>query len=198
MKITIICEGKTERVFKEHLKKFIDRKLEGKPKPRLQFHPRDGAIPKDDKLKREVETLLKTGSDAVIALTDVYPAFPGGAEEAKRKMREWVGPEPRFHPHVALHDFEAWLLPFWDTITKLAGRQAPAPGEPEKVNHGKPPAHRLKQLFELGHCRDSYSKPRDAARILKDADLSVAVAACPELKSFVNTILRLSGGKTID
>lgn len=37
-------------------------------------------------------------------------------------------------------------------------------------------------------------KPRDALRILRDNDLSVAVDACPELKAFVNTIIGLSGG----
>ena len=33
-------------------------------------------------------------------------------------MREWVGVEKRFYPHVALHDFEAWLLPYWEKIKK--------------------------------------------------------------------------------
>lgn len=67
-------------------------------------------------------------------------------------------------------------------------------GPPEQVNHDRPPARRLKEIFERGKCRDSYVKPRDALRILKDNDLSVAVNACPELKAFVNTILKLSGG----
>lgn len=62
---------------------------------------------------------------------------------------------------------------------------------PEKVNHNKPPAHRLGSLFEAGKCRDSYSKPRDAKRILENADLMIAIQACPELKAFVNTILTL-------
>lgn len=197
MKITIICEGKTERVFKDHLKRFVDKQLGDKPKPRLDFKPRDGGIPTKEKLKREVEHYLNGGSDAVIALTDVYPAFPAGAEDAKQQLRKWVGTEPRFYPHVALHDFEAWLLPYWDCITKLAGKPAKPFGEPEKVNHGNPPAHRLKALFESGQCRDSYSKPRDAGKILKNADLMVAINACSELKALVNTILALCGGYPI-
>lgn len=205
MRITIICEGRTESVFKEHLKRFVDGRLkrivDGKlmdmPKPRLDFFRCDGAIPRENKLRRTVTTLLAHGSDAVIALTDAHPGFPAGAEDAKRQMREWVGDEPRFYPHVALHDFEAWLLPYWDHIKKLARKEAQPFGEPEKVNHDKPPAHRLKALFEAGSCRDSYSKPRDAGRILKDVDLMIAIKACPELKSFVNTILHLSGGEVI-
>lgn len=197
MKITIICEGRTESVFKVHLKRFVDQCLGIKPKPKIDFFRCDGAIPSEDKLRRIVKTLLDTKSDAVIGLTDVYPGFPGGAEDAKGKMRNWVGSEPRFFPHVALHDFEAWLLPYWDRIQELAGKSAQPLGEPEKVNHSRPPAHRLKSLFEAGKCRDSYSKPRDAARILRDADLMVSVKACPELKAFVNTILALSGGDPI-
>lgn len=54
-----------------------------------------------------------------------------------------------------------------------------------------PPAHRLARMFEAGKRRDSYNKPRDAGRILKDADLMVSINACPELKAFVNTILKL-------
>lgn len=144
----------------------------------------------------------KYPSDHVIALTDVYtgskpPEF-SNAEDAKGKMRQWVGDEPRFHPHVALHDFEAWLLPYWSTIQKLAGHNRNAPsGKPETVNHNNPPAYHIKEIFENGRCRDSYVKPRDAGRILSKNDLSVAVAECPELKSFVNTIISVSGGVII-
>ncbi len=193
MRISIICEGKTEKAFKPHLAAFLQKRLTTNP-PKLVFDHHDGAIPTGKKLQRIVSNLLSTGkerSDAVIALTDVYPAF-ADAEEAKRKMREWVGIEPRFYPHVALHDFEAWLLPYWDQIQKLAGRNSkPFGSKPEKVNHGNPPAHRLSRMFEAGTCRDSYNKPRDAGRILKDADLMVSIADCTELKAFVNTILRL-------
>ena len=106
-------------------------------------------------------------SDHVSALTDVYtgskpPEFANAAD-AKLKMREWVGPKPGFHPHVALHDFEAWLLPFWSSIQKLAWHNKRAPGgKPETINHENPPAHRIKEFFEIGTCRDSYIKPREA------------------------------------
>ena len=146
-----------------------------------------------------VENLLKHSTrpaDAVIALTDVYtgsipPEFSTAAD-ARKKMREWVGEEDRFHPRVALHDFEAWLLPYWVKIKRVAGsnRNAPSPF-PEHVNHGKPPAFHLAEIFRTGSKSISYVKTRDAGRILKDEDLSVAIQACPELKAFVTTILDL-------
>jgi hypothetical protein len=197
MKISIIIEGKTEKVFMPYLRKYLTAHLQGNM-PRLDSLPYDGRIPIDNKLKKIVTTLLsgKNAADHVIALTDVYtgnvpPDFQDAAD-AKAKMREWVGKEPRFHPHAAQYDFEAWLLPYWPTIQRLANHnKKPPTGHPETVNHNKPPAYRIKEIFEIGRCRDSYIKPRDAGRILRENDLSVAIAQCSELKAFVNTILSI-------
>lgn len=205
MRIAILVEGKTEKAFKPYLVAFLKTRLAGKM-PRLDFVPYHGRIPTSKKLKRVVENLLadkKQPADAVIALTDVYtgstpPEFPT-ADVAKNKMREWVGAEERFHPHVALHDFEAWLLPYWEKIKKLTGSNHKSPGpRPEKVNHVRPPAHRLGEEFRSGPKTESYVKTRDAGRILRGEDLMAAIRACPELKVFVNTILTLCDGKAID
>lgn len=193
MKITIICEGRTEAAFKESLLGFLTERLAGNM-PKIRFDVQHGAIPQEGALRTVVQRLLHSGSppsNAVIALTDVYPKFQD-AESAKQLMRDWVGEEPQFFPHVALHDFEAWLLPFWNEICKLAGKRAQPPGKnPERVDHGNPPSRRLAELFETGTCRKSYRKPRDAKRILRDQDLGIAIASCPELKAMVNTIIKL-------
>ena len=203
MKIVILVEGKTEMAFKDHLRSFLEARLQG-AMPKLVFQPYHGRIPTNDKLKRIVSNRLsgKNPADHVIALTDVYtgttpPVFLDAAD-AKVKMSDWVGSEERFHPHVAQHDFEAWLLPFWSTIQKLARHKKTAPnGAPETVNHNNPPSCHIKEIFEIGQGRDSYSKPRDAKRILKDSDLPIAIEQCPELKSFINTILDICGGAKI-
>ncbi|MDQ1353149.1 MAG: hypothetical protein QG657_3455 [Acidobacteriota bacterium] len=203
MKIAIIVEGNTERAFLPYLRKYLQTHLEGNM-PKLDPIPCDGRIPTGDKLKRVVRNLLSgsNAADHVIALTDVYtgsrpPEFKN-AGDAKNKMRQWVGEEPRFHPHAAQYDFEAWLLPYWQTIQELARFPQAAPGNnPEEVNHNNPPAHRIKAIFEAGKCRDSYVKPRDADRILRNNDLSVSIGQCPELKAFVNTIISICGGKVI-
>lgn len=203
MKISIIVEGKTEKAFMPYLRNYLKAKLPNNM-PRLDVFPYDGRVPKGDKLKRIVANLLQGGNaaDHVIALTDVYtgtkPSEFIDALEAKQKMREWVGDEKRFHPHAAQYDFEAWLLPYWTTIQKLVRHNRSAPsGPPEQVNHNNPPSYRIKEIFEAGGCRDSYVKPRDAGRILRENDLSVAVDQCSELKAFVNTILSAAGGTEI-
>ena len=201
MKIALVVEGKTERVFLPHLRRFLEVRLEGRM-PGIDPLSCDGRIPTGNKLRRLVEGMLRDGADHVVALTDVYtgtrpPQFED-AGDAAAKMREWVGDEPRFHPHAAQYDFEAWLLPYWPTIQRLAGSDKSVPkGSPEQVNHDKPPAHWIQEVFRTGKKGKSYVKPRDAGRILRDNDLSRAVSQCAELKSLVNTILTLCGGESI-
>lgn len=203
MRIAVYVEGKTEKAFQVHLHAFLKIRLEGaglkEKMPKLHFYKYDGRIPKEGKLRRTVELMLtdrRRRVDAVIALTDVYTGTHdfSDAADAKAKMRSWVGNNDKFHPHAAQHDFEAWLLPFWAEIQKLAGHNRGAPaGPPESVNHNKPPSKHIQELFRNGTCRDEYSKPRDAARILDGKDLAYAASKCPELKAFLNTILTLSG-----
>jgi hypothetical protein len=200
VKIALIFEGNTERVFLPFLRGFLETRLAGKM-PHITQHKYDGRIPKNDKLRRVVENLLSDGNNFVIALTDVYtgsqpPEFDT-ADDAKRKMRDWVGVEPRFHPHVALHDFEAWLLPYWMNIQKIAGHNKSRPGvNPETVNHLHPPSDHITEIFRLGG-RRSYVKPREAAKILKNQDLMIAINECSELKAFVNTIFAICGSDLI-
>ena len=104
MRIALIVEGRTEKAFVDPLRRFLEIRLQASM-PRLSPHVCDGRIPTDDKLSRVVDRLLNDGrqpADAVIALTDVYTgtrAFADAAD-AKGKMRQWVGPEARFHPHA--------------------------------------------------------------------------------------------------
>ncbi|HEY2406944.1 MAG TPA: DUF4276 family protein [Polyangiaceae bacterium] len=194
MRITILVEGKTEKAFSQHLRTFLEQRgIKGKM-PKLDFFPYDGRIPREERLARDVEKLLQK-SDAVIGLSDLYTGTNEfeDAADAKRKMSQWAR-NSSFFPHVAAHEFEAWLLPFWSEIKQLAHHNASAPpGPPETVNHNKPPSKWISDIFEAGKCRDSYAKVRDAKRILEGKDLARAAAVCPELKSFLNRILELSG-----
>jgi len=203
MKIVLLVEGATEEVFIPYLRRFLETKVKNMPK--LLVRKYDGRIPTHDKLKRIVEINLsgKDAADYVIALTDVYtgsnpPDFKDAAD-ARQKMKAWVGDEEHFFPHAAQYDFEAWLLPYWEIIQKIAHHNMACPGSnPEAVNHQKPPAYRIKEIFAKGKFR-SYVKPRDACRILDETkdNLQTAINSCSELRALVNTILRLCGEETI-
>jgi len=199
VRIILIVEGSTEQAFLPYLRSYLCTRLEGRmPKIITQTFHKGGRIPKGKALKKIVERLLNE-ADYVIALTDVYtgsnPHDFESATDAKENMRMWVG-NNRFYAHAAQYEFEAWLLPFWNDVRKRIGATQPAPaGCPEEINHDKPPSKRLRALFQTRGQR--YKKAVDAPNILRSADLSVAIAQCPELKAFVNTILSLSGGETI-
>jgi hypothetical protein len=197
--IVMLVEGATELAFNRYLKEFLNTRVSANNRPKIRPIKYDGRIPTGDKLKRLVGYLLRgrDAVDAVVALTDVYTGNADfiNAEDAKRKMRTWVGPEPRFHPHVAQHDFEAWLLPFWEDIKRLAGSNRASPGpNPESVNHLHPPAHLLNEVFRAGSSGKAYVKPRDAGNILRGKDLAISAQACPELKLLLNTLISISGG----
>jgi hypothetical protein len=82
-------------------------------------------------------------------------------------------------------------------ILTLFRIMVPLGKNPEDVDHDKPPAYRIKELFEAGKCRSSYVKARDVNRILQGKDLLVSANACPELKALLNTKLQLCGGDII-
>lgn len=196
MKIVLIVEGKTEKAFLGPLRGFLRSRL-GEQMPRISPQVEHGRIPTGEKLKRVVTWCLDAGADAVIALTDVYTGTRefADADDAKKKMRQWVGDDPRFHPHAAQHDFEAWLLPYWDRIRAITGcnRNCPS-GGPERVNHGKPPAQHIHEAYRTGTKTKgtrSYIKTIEALAILRDQDLTVAARQCAELKDLLNTILTL-------
>lgn len=200
MKIAILVEGATEMAFKSKLQEFLLLRL-GQQMPKLKFIPCNGRIHKGKKLRNVVENLLtgKDACDAVIALTDVYTGTKDfkDAADAKDQMKNWVGNNPKFYPHAASHDFEAWLLPFWSKIQQISGGNRAVPsGSHELVNHNNPPSKRIEEIFEQGK-RRSYNKARDAKRILDGEDLMDAAEACPELRDFLNTILKLCGGELI-
>jgi Domain of unknown function (DUF4276) len=199
VRIAILVEGKTEIAFKEKLTEFLRARLNGNM-PRLSFKPQHGRIPKERKLKVMVENLLNNDDyDAVIALTDVYTGTSDfiNPSDAKTKMRQWVGKDSRFHPHTAAHDFEAWLLPYWSTIQKKAKHnQAQPSGKPETVNHSRPPSKRINEIFRKGLGRE-YNKISDGKAILKDNNLMDSIQVCPELKSFINCIIKLCDSSKI-
>ena len=195
MIIALIVEGSTEKAFIPKLREYLYT-ISPRPMPSLDVVPQQGRLPRSDQLKRLVEQLLGK-ADHVIALTDVYPDYSDAAD-AKTKLRQWVGAQERFHPHAAQFEFEAWLLPYWPRIQELARQNISAPaGDPEGVNHNNPPSRRIKEALRRGQGRYDYVKPRDAGRILQGQDLSLAVSRCPELKAFLNSILRICGGDQV-
>ena len=65
------------------------------------------------------------------------------------------------------------------------------------MNLTRPPSVRIKEIFRVGSRGRDYVKPRDAERILRENDLLLASAACPELRGLLNTVIGLCGGERV-
>lgn len=198
-KLVLLAEGDTERIVSAHFKSFLDQRAdsEGKPRVRLYAVAFNGSIMKAN-LQRRVEHHLNSPlTCGVVALADMYPEFKGMSAKAARDQLLGLMPkDERCRAHVAKHDFEAWLLAGWQAILdhgNIASKQ-PWGAQPEEINHGNPPAHRIRDLFDH-HAKPhrKYKKPVDGLAIFKNLDLENVAAVCPEFRLFLNSLLELSG-----
>jgi hypothetical protein len=190
--IWVIAEGKTEQAARHHLKAFIDGRAGENPKVRLHVLSMNGPLTRAS-VRKQAETALSHPSTiGLVALTDVYPSFTS-ASHARAVVTDWLPKDPRCHAHVACHDFEAWLLVGWSALLKQAGiaKQKPWGKHPEAINTDKPPAHRIKALFQ--RAERSYSRVVDGKKLFEKLDLEQVAALCREFKAFVNCLLSLSG-----
>ena len=193
--ILVLVEGDTERAAREHLKRFLDSRAGERPLVRLQMSVFDRGLAEAEVRGRAEKALASSATIGVIALTDLYPKFASPAA-ARQTIAQWLPKDPRCHVHVAKHDFEAWLLHGWTAILRQAGivgNRKPWGSKPEDVDGTNPPAHRLRDLFQQGKPPRKYKKPVDGKKLLELLRLEDVAAQCPELKSFLNTLLSLAG-----
>ena len=172
--------------------------------PKLVARPLNSNIPPRHELIKMVRALLQDGSNHVIILTDVKgPNKFKDAQDAIAQIESSLGglrePNNQVFVHAAQYELEAWLIPFWPQIQKLAQsqRQKPTP-RPEQINNQNPPSKLLGELWRTGGRKSkSYNKVLHLPKILKGQDLEHASKECPTLKSFLNRLLTLSGAPAL-
>lgn len=200
--IVLLVEGGTEIALKDHLKRFLDKRAAaaGQPRGRVRLVTRQGIVTGSvPRLRHRVRMELRAPNVVgVVALIDAFPTFVGQDDPAAAAIAHLrqASDDARFYPHVALHDVEAWLLPYWAEICgRLGFHQARPGGAPETIDGEQPPSRRLDTLYRRANKK--YVKQTEMERILRGQDLTVAAAQCPQLRAFLNTLLTLSGLETI-
>ncbi len=126
--IVLLVEGTTEKAVKEKFKEFLDAKCknEGRPRVRLETRLLDSRL-----LNKEIvcditmKNLKRDEVNGVVALMDVKcagrPQQFQNAKETITYLQSCVPDEPRYRAHAAQFDFEAWWLPYWESIRKKVG-----------------------------------------------------------------------------
>ena len=181
------------------------RRLSGKPTNK------GGSVPYN-KVKKELLNLLgDTSAKAVTTMYDFYALphdFPGysqlpqgnGAERVtylERKLRNDVD-NPRFHPYLQLHEFEALLFTDPQEIYKrLSGTEAQLDKlkqirknfhTPEDINEGRQtaPSKRLRSIFP------GYQKTVHGSLITMEIGLETLAAACPHFAQWLTWLESLA------
>jgi hypothetical protein len=213
-RLHILVEGQTEEtvardVLEPHLSSFgwsITRSIVKTKRPAGR-PAHKGGVTSWQKLEREISLLLHNSSlDVLTTLLDYY-AFPGEApgmctrpagsaidrvEHVEKALAEHFG-DPRFHPHLVLHEIETWVFAARDQLGQLfadegitARLQADvsAAGGPEGIND-HPETAPSKRLAR--YCAD-YVKTMDGPLAVAELGVVRLRLECPHLDSWLRRL----------
>ena len=196
MTVVLLVEGETERSLTNKIREFLNSRSQAHGQPRVSLKTRKIKSINPHSLGRQIKLETQSrGVTSVVGLIDVFPNHKNavGAKNFLRRTAKNAGVTDDFYAHAAQFDVEAWLLPYWDDICNRIGvNQSPPGANPESVNIIKPPSYRLKELYRRAKPSRKYKKTLEMPAILRNKDLTIAANACPELKSLLNTLLKLS------
>ncbi|MFH1738690.1 MAG: DUF4276 family protein, partial [bacterium] len=169
-RIVILCEGVTEKIA---VKEFLT------PQWKLHGLARVGLRtigPVKHNWPKIIAHVEESGNDdsviAVFLLLDFY-GYPGVAHlggDVRQKVKTvienlhgrvadcCVRARKKFHPHLSVHEIEAWILAEWKALAKELKISSSKPHpRAEELNLDKPPHNRLHDLFRKAK-KGSYRK----------------------------------------
>ncbi len=197
MKIVVLCEGYTERdivsdLFARWLNPRVTERVGFKA---VRFNGWKQLVD-DAPMKAELH-LRDPKVLGVIALLDLYgPTFYPPDKRDAASRREWgmkylkdQHPDPRYRPHFAIHEVEAWLLPQPDLFDSRVAKKLPGK-TPEEVNFNEPPAKLLDRLYNEALKRD-YKKVVEGTKLFRSLDPAMVYAKCPAFKALADDLLDL-------
>ncbi|MBI2880609.1 MAG: DUF4276 family protein [Candidatus Tectomicrobia bacterium] len=144
------------------------------------------------------EALLKDASSQVFAVVDLVGCAPHVSgkltpEGAREALRGQVAKEHQggFHPHVAVHEIEAWAFADESTLVSRLGASLKSYGRPETINQVRPPSRHLEELYE--RVGKIYTKILELPRLFSAVDPRLIHEKCPNFKVFLDDLARAAG-----
>lgn len=189
MRIWVYVEGTSDKLGLEALfrNETSDWRKRGTS---VQLRPLNGKGNILREVGRHARLALDNGRvDHVFVLVDLYPGHTE-AEALRQELRALIAPRlrSRFHAHVAVHDFEAWVLAAPEALcARLGVKHLSGFNSPETVNDQKPPAEHLKELF--ARYNRTYKKNSDGPAILRRTMPAVIADKCSNFRLFYQDLL---------
>jgi hypothetical protein len=166
-----------------------------------------GGIGSWGKIYREVRLLLQDSSITTLTTLFDYYAFPSDApgmsnrpvgspydrvRHVERAMAETIG-DPRFLPHLVLHEIEAWVLADCRVLSEVMGESAGATdllqavtleSSPELVDDGPAtaPSKRILDAYP------NYRKTIDGPLVIAEVGLESIRLSCPHANAWLTSI----------
>jgi hypothetical protein len=216
-RVLLLVEGQTEEAFVNHVLRphleplgvFAERASLLRTKELPEGQPYKGGVTTYRQMARDARRLLQDSNAYVTTLIDYYglPADFPGLDDAKALpdlMARVAALEasfthdinhPRFHPFLAVHEFEAWIFAASAaaeehlSVSGLAAElemMAAAAGGAERVNDDPathPSARLACAVSRLGARR--YGKVADGPDIVAKAGLAIVRGACPHFANWL-------------
>jgi hypothetical protein len=195
-RIVLLCEGESEEIAAKY---FLRRQLEAVGLKAVGLHPINLNAKIEDIFTNTRRFRKDRDVVAVFTLVDLYGfnrvAFQAHAtvgqkvEAARAWLREGASDvDPGFfHPHLAVHDLEAWLLAEGAALAeRLHHRIAPHP-RAEELDFERPPGKLVDDLFQK-HRKEAYRKTIDGPPLYKSLAFDLVYQSCLYFREFYDDL----------
>jgi hypothetical protein len=200
--IVLLCEGETETLATEL---FLRRQFEADGLKSIALQP----INLKGKLGDIGDFTRRYRSDtrvaAVFTLVDLYGlpvpniATVASLEDKVSAARAWLREQVRedadfFHPHVSVHELEAWFLAEGQALSKRLEHPKLRPDrQAERKNFDNPPNKRVDALFRQ-HLKHEYRKIIDGKPLLSELSHDAVIETCEFSRALYDDLVAVARG----
>jgi hypothetical protein len=197
-RIVVLCEGDSEELASKY---FLRRQLDQAGLKPVGLHPVNLFAKLEDVFVKTRKFHADTRVLAVFTLIDLYGMNrvnhrpEATLDEKVTTVRDWlrsgvqdIDPE-FFHPHVSVHDLEAWFLAEGRSLGKRIGLATLRPDpHAETRDFEKPPKRHVNELF-IRHRNRGYDEVRDGTPMFRDLEHAPVYETCRHYRALYDDLV---------
>jgi hypothetical protein len=192
-----LCEGESEELAAKH---FLRPQLDAVGLKAVGLRPINLNAKIEDIFTKTPRFRKDGDVVAVFTLVDLYGLhhrvqFPANATVGQKvdAARAWLRKgasdvDPGFfHPHLAVHDLEAWLLAEGVSLGKRLRHEIDPDPRAEERDFDRPPNKQVNDLF-VKHRDEGYRKTVDGPPLYKELAFDPVYRSCPYFREFYDDL----------